>query len=56
MKACYEHFLSKTEDDVSYYSKVDDLAVERAKQKIGEVLEEGLKHGYISKHEFDYVS
>ena len=36
-----------------YYSKVDDLAVGRAKLKIREVLEEGLEHGYITKHEFD---
>jgi hypothetical protein len=34
MQACYEHLLSKTEDDIPYYSKVDDLAVDRAKLKI----------------------
>ena len=53
MKACYEHLLSKTEDDIPYYSKVDDLAVERAKMKIREVLEEGLEQGFISKNEFN---
>ena len=53
MKACYEHLLSKTEDDIPYYSKVDDLAVERAKLKIREVLEEGLEQGFISKNEFN---
>ena len=53
MKACYEHLLSKTEDDMPYYSKVDDLSVERAKHKIREVLEEGLEHGHITKHEFN---
>ena len=53
MKACYEHLLSKTEDDIPYYSQVDDLAVERAKMKIREVLEEGLEQGFISKNEFN---
>ncbi len=53
MKACYEHLLSKTEDDIPYYSKVDDLAVDRAKHKIKQVLEEGLEQGIISKNEFD---
>ena len=53
MKACYDHLLSKTDDDIPYYSQVDDLAVERAKQKIRQVLEEGLEKGIISKNEFD---
>ena len=34
MQACYKHLLSKTEDDIPYYSKVDYLAVDRAKLKI----------------------
>ena len=53
MKACYDHLLSKTEDGIPYYSKVDDLEVERAKHKIKQVLEEGLEQGIISKFEFD---
>ena len=52
MRACYEHLLSKQSETQTYYRKVDDLELDRAKVKIRNTLEEALKNKIITEEEF----
>ena len=53
MKVCYEHLLSTQSDQQVYYQKVDNLELERAKNKIKHVLEEALNNKIITDEEFN---
>ena len=52
MKVCYEHLRSTQSDQKVYYQKVDDLELERAKNKILHVLEEALNNKIITDEDF----
>ena len=53
MWSCYNYLLSKNITNQSYYSQVDEFAVERAKIVINNTLKEGLDFNRISKREYD---
>jgi non-homologous end joining protein Ku len=52
MRACYEHLLSEKvmEDGVSkkYYSRVEEIELERTKLKIRNLLDEGLENDILA--------
>ena len=56
MQACYSHLFSEQKIDGApsrlYYNKVDDSALQVAKDKILLILEEGLNNKIISKEEY----
>ena len=56
MQSCYKHLQStqKQEDGTAlpYYSKVETEELDQIKQKISELLEEGIDNEYISKEEY----
>jgi hypothetical protein len=58
LRACYEHLYS-TQSSITqkpYYEQVKDTALEEAKQKIKDVLQEGLDNEILSKEEFQAMN
>ena len=57
MRACYEHLMSDKimDDGVSkqYYSRVDEMELERTKSKIRNLVQEGIENDILSKEESD---
>ena len=53
MRSCYEHLLSTQSHTKTYYQKVDDLELERAKAKIKAVLDEALTNKVITDDEYE---
>ena len=57
MRACYEHLMSEKnmDDGVSkqYYSRVDEMELERTKSKIRHLVQEGIENDILSKEESD---
>ena len=57
MQACYKHLLETNTttngEDIKYYEQVDDFAVERSKNIIKKILQEGLDSEIINKEEFN---
>ena len=52
MKICYEHLTSKQSEGKPYYSEVDDIALDIAKNKIKHALDKALEREIISKTEY----
>ena len=56
MRACYEHLLSEKvmEDGVSkkYYSRVEEIELERTKFKIRNLIEEGCENDILAEDEY----
>ena len=55
-RACYEHLTSDKANGTPYYSKVHDLAEEKSKTKIRDILQEMLDKNVISKTEIDAMN
>ena len=53
MKTCYNHLSSRQADNKPYYTEVNDIALDIAKNKIKNVLDKGLEEESISKSEYD---
>ena len=57
MRACYKHLMSEKnmDDGVSkqYYSRVDEMELERTKSKIRHLVQEGIENDILSKEESD---
>ena len=52
MKACHNHLESKTPDGENYYVPVNQSALTVAKDKLNNLLQEGLENEYISQEEY----
>jgi hypothetical protein len=52
LKACMNHLESKTTTGENYYEKVDTTVLEKAKEKIANVVMEGYDNDILSKDEF----
>ena len=53
MKACYEHLMSTTLTEESYYQQIADIELDVSKKKIKEILDEGFENKIISKEELN---
>ena len=62
MKSCYEHLLSSVPNEKQdkapemYYKAVNKFALEEAKDKLLNVLEEALEKQIISKEEYNFMN
>ena len=55
MKACHNHLESKTPDGENYYVPVNQSALTVAKDKLNNLLQEGLENEYISQEEYQIM-
>ena len=56
MRACYDHLTSEVAPGKPYYSPATALDLERSKNIIKDVLDEGLDSEIISKSEYDEMN
>ena len=54
--ACYDHLTSTQSDKKPYYSQVAKITVEKSKNKIKAILDEGLENNILSEEEYNVMN